>query len=95
MANGDDSAYGGGGLTTHPGEPKKWTEAIKATADAVTKTRDEHSTRSDILELNNTTSRTLGFHGSGGHDCGGFQQLPSDSIAPRQPAYSRPRVTAC
>jgi hypothetical protein len=78
----------GGELTDLPGELEKWANAIKATTEAVNavaKTLEENATRSVIVEVDNTTSRTLALHGSGDHDWGGFRQLPPNTVAPRTP----------
>ncbi|MBI1896337.1 MAG: hypothetical protein HYS04_07340 [Acidobacteria bacterium] len=87
MPGGEDSGFGGGENVDFPTELKKWADAIKATAeaiDAMARTIDNSATRSVILEIDNTTGRTLALHDRD-HVHGGFRTVPPFEIPPRKP----------
>jgi hypothetical protein len=81
----EGTGFGAGRVVDPATELKKWADTIKATAeaiDAATHTIDSNATRSVVLEINNTTSRTLILYGKD-HDHGDFRELPPDAIPPR------------
>jgi hypothetical protein len=68
------------------GDLREMADAIKVTAeavDAVVNTLDENATRSVVLDISNTTNRTLILQGEGHLDHGIFREPPPFEIPPR------------